>query len=91
MHLAIGFLRVMLACVLAWAYGVTGSRWFGRRAIRLCCAAWFAGSGIDDGATDVILRMGQPGRVLLEGEAARRGEHSNEAFVVGILRESGTL
>ena len=45
MHLVVGFTQMMLAVVLAQFYQLTRMRWSGRRAIRLCCAAWFAGAG----------------------------------------------
>ena len=60
----------MLAHWLAGLYRSLRIDVLGRAAVRRCCAAYSAGAGIDEWATEVLLGMGPSGIRLLEHEAA---------------------
>ena len=74
MDLVVGFLRIILAYTLARAYRMFRFEPIGRQIIRLCCAAFIAGAGLDDAAIDVLRILGDDGIRLLKNEANRPSE-----------------
>lgn len=86
MHLVVGFARVMFAHFLAALYRSMRFNWIGRRVVRLCCAAFTAGAGLDDAAIEVVQGMGDDGIRLLKDESERRGERSVAALMLKMLR-----
>lgn len=88
MHLVVGFLQVMLAHVLAVVYRGTRFKWVGRRVVRLCCAAYYAGAGVDEVAFDVVRGLGPDAEGLLEAESQREGDGSVASRFLDWLRAS---
>ncbi len=72
-HLVIGIAEYLLAYALGRAYAVLPCHLIGSCIIRLCCAAFCHGAGLDDAALAVIDAMGPDARPLLESEAKRPG------------------
>jgi hypothetical protein len=91
MHLVVGFVRVMLAHFLAAVYRFLHVDLIGRRVVRLCCAAFTAGAGLDDAAIEVVHGLGEDGIRLLKHESQRRGERSIAALMLKMMPPAGDV
>lgn len=91
MHLLIGFVSVAFAKFLAVLYRSLRWNWIGRRVVRLTCAAFIAGAGLDDAAIEVVRGMGKDGVRFLKDESERRGERSVAALMLEMLRAAGDV
>jgi hypothetical protein len=72
-HLIIGIGEYLLAHALSRVYMVLRFPFIGSCVIKLCCAAFSHGTGLDDAALMVLDEMGPDARPLLESEAKRPG------------------
>ena len=88
LHIIVGFVNVILAHYLTSLFLAFRRDFIGRMAVRRCCAGFTAGSGLDDGAMDELLRMGPDGLRLLQSEAEARGQRSTASFILRILVQS---
>jgi hypothetical protein len=70
-HLIIGIGEYILAYALSRVYSVLRFHFIGSCIIKLCCAAFSHGAGLDDAAVMVLDAMGPDARPLLEAEAER--------------------
>ena len=90
MHLIAGFVRIMLANLLAAVYRRVRIDTIGRRAVRLSCSAFSAGAGLDDQAFLVLRGMGAEGERLLKAESLRPGNRSVETRLLKMLESART-
>jgi hypothetical protein len=72
-HLVIGIAEHLLAYALGRVYMVLPLDLIGSCIVKLCCAAFRHGAGLDDAALAVIEAMGPDARPLLESAAKRPG------------------
>jgi len=68
LHILVGLARLAIAYPLTDIYRWRPSKWLGRRIVRLCCDASWAGAGVDEGAISVMQRLGPDLLPLLEQE-----------------------
>jgi hypothetical protein len=69
MHLVVGIAQLLVAHSLISLSRVLPIAALDRLAVRLCCSAFMAGAGLDDGAIDVLRAMGPAGKHILEEKA----------------------
>jgi len=86
MHIILGFGNIVFAHLLTSLFLALRHDFIGRMAVRRCCSAFTAGSGLDGGAIAELRRMGGDGPRLLQLEADRRGERSVAGFILTLLR-----
>ncbi|HJT31808.1 MAG TPA: hypothetical protein VJ783_07120 [Pirellulales bacterium] len=77
MHLVVGFVRIIVAYFLVAVYRRFHFDSIGRRIIRLSCAAFVAGAGLDDAAIDVVRILGDDGIRLLKIEIGLSQDRTN--------------
>lgn len=77
MHLVVGYARIILAYFLVTVYRRFRFDSIGRRIIRLSCAAFEAGAGLDDAAIEVVRILGDDGVRLLKIEGRLSQEPIN--------------
>jgi hypothetical protein len=83
-HLIIGIGEYLLAYALSRVYTVLQFRLIGSCVIKLCCAAFRHGFGLDDAVLMLLDEMGPAARPLLESEAERPGGEA--ALLLRIMR-----
>jgi hypothetical protein len=69
MHIFIGMINIFLGHYLTSLYLTSRRDTIGGMAVRRCCSAFSAGSGLDDAAIRELIRMGQDGVRLLKLES----------------------
>ena len=87
MHIILGLANIELAHMLTSLFLALRRDFIGRVAVRRCCSAFAAGSGIDGGAIAELRRLGTDGVRFLQSEAAVRGERSVAGFVLTLLQK----
>lgn len=85
MHLIVGFISLLFANLLAGAYRLVQIDMIGRAAVHRCYTAFSAGSGLDDAALDLLMKMGPDGIRLLEADRERQGDDGIAAILLNIL------